>query len=145
MLYTVAVGPAKAKNFKFAKFVFTSGNGCNFCGANVQSDNNGLFAVHNCMCFCCVLIDLTPSLSKGEGEEKLLLFIDSCFLQFIIYSLTLDPSPFGEADRAFDFFSTFVFYNSSFIASPLIPLLLERETGHASYLLLLRKFPFRDI
>src|SRR5450759_714635 len=82
VLYTVAVGTAKAENFKFAKLVFTSGNGGNFCSANVQTDNNGLFAVHSCMCFCCEASPLIPLRKRGRPGIKNIFII--CFLQFII-------------------------------------------------------------
>ena len=54
VLHTVAVSPAKAKNFKLAEFIFSTCDCGNFCCANVEAYDNGLFAVHNC-CFIYLL------------------------------------------------------------------------------------------
>ena len=46
VLYTITVCTAKAKNLELAEFIFSACNGCNFCGANVEAYDDGLFAVH---------------------------------------------------------------------------------------------------
>src|SRR4051812_41004555 len=57
MLYTVTVGAAKAQNFELAVFVFTPGDGSDLCCANVETYDNGLFVVHNCIfCLCLVMV-----------------------------------------------------------------------------------------
>src|SRR4051812_27590198 len=66
MLYAITVGPAKAKNFQLAEFIFSPGNGRYFRSANVQANNNRvavhrpaivcvLFVSHSCM-FVCVCV-----------------------------------------------------------------------------------------
>ncbi len=46
VFYTVGIRPAKSENFQFTEFVFTAGDGSNFCSTYVETYNNGLFLVH---------------------------------------------------------------------------------------------------